>query len=111
MIHSSAGIFTVKTYNAKHIITAVGAGTVSTVCISVSGPCTEGPPQPLLLPPPVAAPGDEQDVNRPSTLAVAEPPLPPPRKSGHSRSSSLDNNLILGPSDQGHYLVISEFEH
>ena len=69
--------------------------------ITVPGPTVDiSVPQPRLLPPPTSQDHSITAGDRPLTLPgvggtneVA--PLPPPRpKSGHSRSSSLDNQLI-----------------
>ncbi len=69
------------------------------VCLAVSGPSVDGPvSQPLVLLPP---PGGLEAADRPTSLALASgggsaaaPPPPPRTRTGHSRSSSLDTQLI-----------------
>ena len=74
------------------------------VCLAVSGPSVDGPvSQPLVLLPPPGGQEGGSSIDRPTTLALAggangtsktAPPPPPRTRTGHSRSSSLDTQLI-----------------
>ena len=75
------------------------------VCLAVSGPSFDGPVnQPLVLLPPPGGQEASSSVDRPTSLALSggvsaatsenAPPPPPRTRTGHSRSSSLDTQLI-----------------
>ncbi len=68
------------------------------MCLAVSGPSVDGPTQPLVLLPPPSGQQDGIGADRPTSLAVGgaehAPPPPPRTKTGHSRSSSLDTQLV-----------------
>ena len=75
------------------------------VCLAVSGPSLDGPvTQPLVLLPPPGGQEASGSVDRPTSLALSggvsattsenAPPPPPRTRTGHSRSSSLDTQLI-----------------
>ena len=79
---------------------------------AVPGPTVEVQTQPhpnvrqaLLRPPPGGQLPGGESADRPTTLPVTgemAPPPPPRSKTGHSRSSSLDNQLIDFSDQQAH---------
>ncbi len=88
------------------------------VCLAVSGPSVDGPvSQPLVILPPPGGQEAGGGVDRPSSLALgaaggggggAAPPPPPRTRTGHSRSSSLDTQLVdLEDSHRGNMRIFS----